>query len=303
MCSPEIMAKVASVTRRSFVRRSGALGLTAGVMGIGGWSATRAQDATPEAPPAQQMGPGMMATPGGMMGGPMMNGMFSSILDLTHTWGPDFPMYPGAEQPTFEVIVTIESGGFFKSKLTLDEHTGTHMDAPIHFAEDGASADMLAPENFIAPLVVVDISGRAASDPDAQGMVDDILAWESEHGALPAGAFVALNAGWDAMVDDPESYLNLDAEGVPHFPGWHPDATAMLVNERDIVGMGVDTVSLDFGASTDFGTHLTLLPAGKFGIENLANLGSAPASGAWVIIGGPKHVNASGGPSRVLAFV
>jgi kynurenine formamidase len=86
-------------------------------------------------------------------------------------------------------------------------------------------------------------------------------------------------------------------------PGWHPDATTMLVTEREIVGMGVDTVSLDFGASTDFGTHLTLLPAGKFGIENLANLDSAPATGAWVIIGGPKHENASGGPSRVYAVM
>jgi kynurenine formamidase len=287
MCSPEIMAKVASVTRRSFVRQSGALGLAAGVAGLGGWSPARAQNATP----------GAVASP------VAMSGPFSSIWDLTHTWGPDFPMFPGAEQPSIEVIVTIETAGFYKNTLTLDEHTGTHMDAPIHFAEDGTSADMLPPENFVAPLVVIDISDRAASDPDAQGMVDDILAWESANGQVPTGAFVALNAGWDAMVNDPESYLNVDAEGVPHFPGWHPDTTAMLVNERDIVGMGVDTVSLDFGASTDFGTHLTLLPAGKFGIENLANLGSAPATGAWVIIGGPKHVNASGGPSRVYAVM
>ena len=288
MCSPEIMAKVASVSRRRFVRSTGALGLAASVGSFGAFTRSAGgQEATPVA------GASPVAT-----GGP-----FSTILDLTHTWGEDFPVFPGAEQPTFEVIVTIESGGFFKSKLSFDEHTGTHMDAPIHFAEDGLSADMLPPENFFAPLAIVDISNRAAGDPDAQGTVDDILAWEAANGQLPAGAFVALNSGWAAKVDDPEAFLNVDADGVPHFPGWHPDATAMLVNERDIVGMGVDTVSLDFGASTDFGTHLTLLPAGKFGIENLANLGSAPGTGARVIIGGPKHENASGGPSRVYAVM
>ena len=274
--------------RRNFVKRSGALGLAASVGSlVGPVGSARAQDATPVA----------AASPVAM-GGP-----FSTIVDLTHTWGPTFPVFPGAEQPIFEVIVTIESAGFFKSKLSFDEHTGTHMDAPIHFAEDGTSADMLPPENFFAPLAVVDISGRAASDPDAQGTVDDILAWESANGQLPAGAFVALNSGWATMIDDPEAFLNVDAEGVPHFPGWHPDATTMLVNEREIVGMGVDTVSLDFGASTDFGTHLTLLPAGKYGIENLANLAAAPVTGAWVIIGGPKHENASGGPSRVYAVM
>ena len=292
MCSPEIMAKVAAVSRRNFVKRSGALGLAAGAVGISGLAGpARAQDASPVA------GASPVASP------VAMSGPFTSLVDLTHTWGPDFPMFPGAEQPTIEVLLTVAEDGFYKQRLTLDEHTGTHMDAPIHFAEDGTSADMLPPENFIAPLVIVDISDRAASDPDAQGTVDDILAWESANGQLPVGAFVALNSGWAAKVDDPEAFLNVDAEGVPHFPGWHPDATAMLVNEREIVGMGVDTVSLDFGASTDFGTHLTLLPAGKFGIENLTRLADVPASGAWVIIGGPKHENASGGPSRVYAVM
>lgn len=289
MCSPEIMAKVAAHSRRSFVKRSGALGLAAGVAGIGGLtSSARAQDATPAAPVASPVA---------------MTGPFSSIIDLTHTWGPTFPMYPGAEQPSIELLLTVAEDGFYKNRLTLDEHTGTHMDAPIHFAEGGMSADMLPPENFIAPLVIVNVIDRAESDPDTQGTVDDILAWESENGPLPAGAFVALASGWAQRIDDPASFLNVDADGVPHFPGWHPDATAMLVNERQIVGMGVDTVSLDFGASTDFGTHLTLLPAGKFGLENLTKLADVPANGAWIIIGGPKHENASGGPTRVFAVM
>ncbi len=109
--------------------------------------------------------------------------------------------------------------------------------------------------------------------------------------------------GWEARLGEPGAYLNGDADGGFHYPGFHPDTAVLLVEERDIVGIGVDTLSLDFGQSPDFGTHLTVLPAGKYGIENLANLGVLPAAGATVIVGGPKHENASGGPARVFALV
>jgi kynurenine formamidase len=280
------MAKVAKVTRRGFVRRSGALGLAAGAATLGGVTLpVRAQNATPMASPVAMTGP------------------FSSIIDLSHTWHEDFPMFPGAEQPKIELLFTVKDNGYYKNRLTLDEHTGTHMDSPAHFTDGGTTADLLPPQNFIAPLAVIDISDRAASDPDAQGMPDDIMAWEAEYGPLPNGAFVALNSGWAARVGDPQSYINLDATNVQHYPGWHPDAAAMLVNERSIVGIGVDTLSLDYGASTDFATHLTVLPAGKYGIENLNQLDAAPASGAWIIVGGPKHKNASGGPTRAFAVM
>jgi kynurenine formamidase len=199
------------------------------------------------------------------------------------------------------LLRTIQGNGFYKNLLVEDEHTGTHMDAPAHFAPDGTSAERLPVERLVAPLAVIDISSRAASDPDAQLMPDDITAWESQHGQLPAGAFVAMYSGWEARLGDPASFINQDAAGVPHFPGFHPDAAALLVNERDIVAIGVDTVSLDFGASTDFKTHLTVLPAGKYGLENLAALASVPPSGATIIVGGPKHINASGGPTRAFA--
>ena len=224
----------------------------------------------------------------------------STIVDLSHTYGPDFPMYPGAQAMQINVLVTLDQG-FFKNELILDEHTGTHMDAPTHFVEDADYASDLPVGNFVAPLAVLDISARAANDPDTQVTPDDILAWESQYGPLPAGAFVAMNSGWASRVNDADTFLNQDASDVPHFPGFHPDA-ALLVNERNIVGLGVDTVSLDFGAATVFDTHLTLLGAAKYGIENLANLDEAPPSGATVIIGGPKHETSSGGPTRVYAL-
>lgn len=286
MCSPEIMARVReamAVSRRDVIKTGGIGGAAALAAAYGLRSvATAAAQATPTA----------AVLPGG----------FTSVIDLTHTWGPAFPVYYGAQQAEFTVLETVEESGFYKNVLTYDEHTGTHMDSPAHFAADGITADLIPVERLIAPLAVIDISARAATDPDAQGTVDDILAWESANGPLPDGVFVALYSGWEARLADPATFVNLDADNVQHYPGWHPDAAAFLVNERAIVGAGVDTLSLDYGPSTDFDSHLTLLPAGKFGIENLANLAAVPASGATIIVGGPKHERASGGPSRVLAL-
>jgi kynurenine formamidase len=288
MCSSEVMANVlAGVTRRRFLSRIGAAG-AASALGLAALapSSVAQQAATPAAGP---------------LASPVALGSFTHIQDLSHVVTPTFPMYPGAPQMEIILLRTIEGNGFYKNLLVLDEHTGTHMDAPGHFAPDGVTAERLAVERLVAPLAVIDISARAANDPDAQLMPDDVTGWESQHGPLPAGAFVAMYSGWETRLGDPASFINLDASGVPHFPGFHPDAAALLVNERDIVAIGVDTVSLDFGASADFKTHLTVLPAGKYGLENLAALATVPSSGATIIVGGPKHLNASGGPTRAFA--
>lgn len=244
------------------------------------------------------------ATPVAPMGsgtGTIALGAATTILDLSHVITADFPMFPGAEGPVFETLKSIEQDGFYGQQVTMWEHTGTHMDAPGHFIAGGATAETLPVASLVVPLAVIDISDRAASDPDAQLTPDDVLAWEQANGPLPAGAFVAMRSGWDARVGDAAAYLNADADGVLHFPGIHPEASAFLVEERDITGVGVDTISIDFGATTDFGTHLTVLGAGKYGLESLAGLAGAPAAGATLIVGGPKHVAASGGPSRVFA--
>ena len=292
MCSPQVMERVrAEVSRRQVLGRLGAAGaITAlGAVALSPRGAARQDAATP--------GAGAVASPA-----PIAAGGFTSIVDLSHVHGPEFPMYPGAQQMQMNVLRTIEADGFFKLELILDEHTGTHMDAPLHFDAAGISAEQIPVERLVAPLAVIDIAARAASDPDAQVTPDDVLAWEAANGPLPAGAFVAMNSGWAARVNDPTAYLNQDADGLPHFPGFHLDATALLVGERDIVGIGVDTVSLDFGAATVFDTHLALLTAGKYGLENLAALDQVPAVGATIVVGGPMHQGASGGPTRAFAF-
>ncbi|MDQ3539406.1 MAG: cyclase family protein [Chloroflexota bacterium] len=226
----------------------------------------------------------------------------SSIVDLTHTLSPTFPVFAGKPQFAMETIVTFAEDGFYGNILTFDEHSGTHMDAPAHFSAEGAAtADELPIENFFVPLIVIDISAKAASDDDAALTADDIAAWESDNGEIPAGSFVAMYSGWESRIEDPEAFINLDAQGVQHFPGIAPDAATFLVEERDIVGAGVDTVSLDIGASTDFQSHYILLGAGLYGLEGLANLGTLPPEGTTIIVGRPKHERASGGPSRVYA--
>jgi kynurenine formamidase len=285
MCSPHIMEKVRGELSRR--RMLGALG-AAVAAGVASRLSVSAQEATPMA-----AGPGTLN---------LTLGSYTQVQDLTHTITPETPVFPGYPQPEFETVRNFEEHGFYAQMLTYVEHTGTHMDAPAHFVEGLAFANELPVAQFIAPLAVIDISERAASDPDAELMPDDVLAWETEHGALPAGAFVAMNSGWASRMDDPEAFINLGDDDALHFPGFHPDATALLIDERDITGIGVDTLSLDFGAATSFDTHVILLGAGKYGLEGIAALGSVPPAGGLVIVGGPKFQNGSGGPSRVLAL-
>ncbi len=227
---------------------------------------------------------------------------FSNVADLTHVVSPSFPMFPGASPMKISEVVTVKKDGYYGNTLEIWEHTGTHMDAPAHFVDGAATAETLPVNRLIAPLAVINIKAKADRNPDAEVTVDDILAWERSHGRLPSGAFVAMFSGWDSRVGDAKAYVNLDSSNVQHYPGFSPAAAEFLVRERNIVGVGVDTLSLDFGASKDFKSHVTLLGAGKYGLENLASLSTVRPSGAMIIVGGPKHKGASGGPTRALAI-
>ena len=228
---------------------------------------------------------------------------FRDVFDLTHTFSPRIPVFPAFKPVQIRQKFTREKDGFFANEITFDEHTGTHMDAPVHFVASAPTADRLPAERFFAPLAVVSIEARAAKDPDATVTVDDLLAWEKAHGRLPRGAFVAMHSGWDARIGDAARFLNKDAKGTMHAPGFSEEAARFLAQERDIVGAGVDTLSLDIAAASKFVAHLAFLGAGKYGVELIANLGRLPAAGATIIVGAPKHEGASGGPARVYAVI
>jgi kynurenine formamidase len=227
---------------------------------------------------------------------------FRRVADLTHVITPAFPIFPFYKPFAMRELAAVEREGFAANELCYAEHVGTHIDAPAHFVAGGTPVEQLPASSLLAPLVVVSVAERAARDEDTLLVVDDLLAWERRHGRIPAGAVVALHSGWEERVGDPARFLNADASGTMHMPGWSGEAVEWMVNERDINGAAIDTLSLDAGNSTTYPAHRFLLGAGKYGLENVANLGRVPPAGATLVVGAPKHEGGTGGPSRVLAL-
>ncbi|MBY6141664.1 cyclase family protein [Leisingera daeponensis] len=221
------------------------------------------------------------------------------VVDMTHAYDAEFPTYFGQPGVELTQAFNFKDNGFNLFNLTLNEHTGTHIDAPLHFSADGQAVDEIPVQNLICPLCVIDIAARAAEDSDAQVTPDDIAAWTSEHGEIPDGACVAMHSGWGGRTGG-GGFRNADDEGVMHFPGFHVEAAQMLL-ETGAVALAVDTLSLDHGPSADFATHYAWLPQNRYGIENLANLDQVPSSGARLFVGAPAHRGGSGGPARILA--
>ena len=226
----------------------------------------------------------------------------SKVEDMTYEYDENFPTYFGAPGFKKEAKFNYAEHKFNLFDLSINEHTGTHMDAPLHFSEDGQAVNEIPVENLVVPLCVVHIHERAAENPDAQVTPDDLKAWIDKNGPIPDKACVAMHSGWGQHVAT-DKYRNADAEKVMHFPGFHVEAAQMLMEDTGAVGMAVDTLSLDHGKSADFATHYAWLPTNRWGIENIANLEKLPESGATLVVGAPKHVGGSGGPCRIFAMV
>jgi kynurenine formamidase len=226
------------------------------------------------------------------------------VIDLTYPLTTEFPLFPVYDPVRVAQKFSCERDGFFVNSWAFDEHSGTHVDAPAHFGEGAATVDRIAPEELILPVAVIDISERVEHDHDATLTPDDVLKWERRHGHLPDRCAVFALTGWGSRVHDSAAYLNADASGTMHAPGFGAEVTEFLRRERSGVrAIGLDTASLDIGASADFPAHVSWLPSGRSGIENLANLERLPPSGAVAIVGAPALAGGSGGPSRVLALV
>jgi len=225
------------------------------------------------------------------------------VIDLSHVFGTTIPTYLPDEKPKREDFVTVERDGFYIQRWIYTEHAGTHVDIPAHFIAGGQTVDEFPAQLLVGTAVVIDISEKAAQNADATLDMADVEAWERANGKIPEGAIVFMYSGWDARWDDPIAFRNADANDVQHYPGVDAEAATFLIEERKINGVGVDTLSLDFGASTTFDAHYAILGRGKFGIENVANLKQIMGRQATVVVGLPRWEKGSGGPARVLALV
>ena len=200
--------------------------------------------------------------------------------------------------------------GYYYSAFSFcaAEHGGTHIDAPIHFAEGRKSVDQIALHRLIGPAFVIDVRKHTQSSRDYQIGPGVLAAWEQKHGQLPAGAIVLFRTGFSNYWPDAESYLGTSKRGDEgalnlHFPGLHPDAADWLAHERQVASVGIDTASIDYGQSRDFRTHVTLMQANVPAFENLANLDLLPATGAFVVALPIKIKGGSGGPLRIVARI
>lgn len=233
---------------------------------------------------------------------PAMAAGHGGVVDMTHAYDGTFPTYFGQPGFSADQAFNFKEHGFNLFNLSINEHTGTHVDAPLHFSADGQAVNEIPVTNLVCPLAVIDIAARAAEDADAQVTPEDITAWIAANGPIPEGACVAMHSGWAAKSAD-AGFRNADGEGKMHFPGFHVEAAKMLIEETGAGAIGVDTLSLDYGLSGDFATHYAWLPTNRYGIECLTNLDKVPASGATLVVGAPTHRGGSGGPARIFAMV
>lgn len=232
------------------------------------------------------------------------------VVDLTHSFGANTLYWPTATTgfSLQQLSYGITPGGFFyaANAFAAPEHGGTHLDAPIHFAAGRQTADQLPLERLVRPAVVIDVSEQAAANPDYRLTVEDVRAFEARHGRIAPGSMVLLRTGWGRFWPDRKRYFGDDTPGDAsrlHFPSYGEEAARLLVQERRVVALGVDTPSIDYGQSTDFLVHRVAAEANVPGLENLANLDLLPPTGALAIALPMKIENGSGGPLRAIALV
>ena len=228
---------------------------------------------------------------------------FSRIVDIGHALGPDNPAWPGDEKP-FEAVpnATMEKDGYFTRKFTSLEHFGTHLDAPAHFVKGGWTVDQIPAERLYGPAVVLDAREEARANADYLLAPGKIAQWESRHGRIPKGAIVVMRTGWAERWADAARYRNMDAAKVMHFPGYSVEAVKVLI-ERGVVGLTIDTMSVDYGVSKDFPVHQLSHGAKLFHVENLADVTALPEAGAYLVVAPIKLEGGSGGPARVFALM
>ncbi|MHC5210958.1 MAG: cyclase family protein [Planctomycetota bacterium] len=232
-------------------------------------------------------------------------------VDLTHPFSAATLYWPTANGFRLDVVsegVTPRGYYYAANNIRTAEHGGTHIDAPVHFFENGRTVDRIPLDRLVGPAVVVDVSARSLADRDYEVSVTDLTDWEITFGRIPDGAIVLLRTRYSAFWPDAERYLGTARRGPEgaaelHFPGLHPNAAQWLVTNRNIGAIGIDTASIDHGPSTLFESHRILFRNDIPALENVANLELLPPTGSVVFALPMKIEGGSGAPLRIAALV
>jgi kynurenine formamidase len=238
------------------------------------------------------------------------------IVDLTQPLSAETPLLPLPAQwnntPAFSLkeLSRYDDRGpaWYWNAFETGEHTGTHFDAPVHWISGkdlpNNTVDRIPPTQFVGRACVVDVTQDVARDPDFLVTPDLLRAWEKTNGRIPAASWLLLRTEWSKRTSATD-YINLKDDG-PHTPGWAQAASEFLANDRDVLGVGVETVGTDAGQAArmqpPFPNHFIMHGSGKFGLAGLCNLDQLPATGAVVIAAPLKIVGGSGSPLRVIAI-
>jgi len=232
-------------------------------------------------------------------------------IDMSYAFSSETIYWPTAESFRMDTVFagTTDRGYYYSAyNFSAAEHGGTHIDAPVHFAEGHRSVDEIPIEQLIGPAVVVDVSEKSLQNPDYQISVEDFQQWEKQHGKIPDDVIVFLRTGYGQFWPDRQKYMGTAERGEAavaklHFPGLHPDAARWLVENRKIKAIGLDTPSIDYGQSQLFESHQILFKKDIPVFENVANLDQLPVTGAYVFAFPMKIKGGSGGPLRLVALL
>jgi kynurenine formamidase len=240
-----------------------------------------------------------------------------TVVDLAQPLSPKTPVIqlppPFANTPAIvkhEISRYDDRGpAWYWNWFELGEHVGTHFDAPSHWVtgKDLACVDEIPADQFVGPAAVIDVTADVVKNPDFAATSETIITWEKAHGRIPPRAWVILRTGWASRANDERAYMNVGADGKPHYPGWSKDSALFLTQQRDILGVGTEAVGTDAacGSADDppFPNHSIMHGAGKFGLTQLANLDQLPATGAVLIVAPLKFEHGSGSPVRPIAIM
>jgi kynurenine formamidase len=223
-----------------------------------------------------------------------------AVVDLTQPLGPQTVLWPGSKPFHAALDANYESSGMYFRSITMPEHSGTHLDAPSHFHPGGDHVIDIPAHRLVVPANVIDLRGLVSGDPAFTVDRSHIETFEKEHGEIEPGSAVLVCTGWDRFLGDSAAYVG--DVGATSFPGVGPDVPGILI-ERGVVGLGIDTLGVDPGYSTDHPVHHTTLPAGLWHLEGLVNLHELPTKGALLVVGALRLVDGSGTPARVFALL